>query len=442
MLKESFKIEVKKPEFPDREYDIRDFGASSENNYNNTEAFKEAVNLCSTNGGGTIIIPEGIWHTGPIHLKSNVHIKIKKDAVISFSDKFEDYLPVVFTRWEGNECYNYSPLIYASECENIAITGEGELWGNGEKWWPWKQTQHSAAEELYDAEYNGIAVDDRVFGIEKGLRPQFIQPINSRNVLIEGITIKNGPMWTIHPVYCENTIIRNIKIITEGPNTDGINPDSCKNLLIEDCDFETGDDCIAIKSGINEDGRRVNKACENLLIRNCRAEEGHGGIVIGSEMSGGVKNIHVHDCVFNGGERGIRLKSMRGRGGVVENLIFEDIEINNLREEGIILNMYYGSTTVEPRNELPPLFRNIYIKNISGENIAKPVVLNGLPEKKMENITLENISLSGKEALTAADVNNLQLDRVNLELDSEEQFCFSEVNNLKIKCSSCKQRSF
>jgi len=439
MLKNNFEIEVKRPEFPDMEFDLKEFGGVPDGNFDNTEVFAEAISSCHQAGGGTINIPAGIWYTGPIHLKSNVHLKLEEGAVISFSDNFEAYLPVVFTRWEGNECYNYSPLIYAQDCENIAITGQGKLLGNGDKWWPWKQTQQAAAKELYDAEFNEIPVKERIFGREEGLRPQFIQPINSKNILIEGITIVDGPMWTIHPVYCENTIIRDLKIITDGPNTDGINPDSCKNMLIEDCDFETGDDCIAIKSGINEDGRRVNKPTENLLIRNCRAKEGHGGVVIGSEMSGGVKNVHVHDCVFNGGERGVRLKSMRGRGGCVENLLFENIEINNLREEGIILNMYYDATTVEPRSEMPPLFRNITIRNIKGENIDQPVVLRGLPEKKMKDITLENIALSGKEGLRASNLDGLYLKNINLEVEAEEQFKFKNVANLNIEKSSCRQ---
>ena len=440
MLKNNFEIEVKRPEFPDRKFNIKEFGGVPDGKFDNTEVFAEVIASCHQAGGGTIIVPQGEWFTGPIHFKSNIHLKLEAGAVISFSDNFEDYLPVVFTRWEGNECYNYSPLIYAADCENIAITGQGKLVGNGAKWWPWKQTQHDAAKELYDAEYNGIAVEDRVFGREKGLRPQFIQPINSKNILIEGITIVDGPMWTIHPVYCENTIIRDLKIITDGPNTDGINPDSCKNMLIEDCDFETGDDCIAIKSGINEDGRRVNKPTENLLIRNCKAKEGHGGVVIGSEMSGGVKNVHVHDCVFNGGERGVRLKSMRGRGGCVENLLFENIEINNLRDQGIILNMYYDATTVEPRSEMPPLFRNITVRNIKGENIAQPVVLRGLPEKKMRDITLENIELSGKEGLSASNLDGLYLKDIKLKVEAEDQFKFENVANLNIENSSCQRK--
>lgn len=440
MLKNEFEVTVRQPEFPEKTFNIKEFGAVGDGKFDNSEVFAEAINSCHQAGGGTVLVPAGDWFTGPIHFKSNINLRLEADATIYFSDNFADYLPVVFTRWEGNECYNYSPLIYAANCENIALTGQGKLVGNGKKWWPWKQTQQQAAQKLYDAQYNDIAVADRIFGIQKGLRPQFIQPINSKNILIEGIAIVDGPMWTIHPVYCENTIIRNLKIITNGPNTDGINPDSCRNMLIENCDFETGDDCIAIKSGINEDGRRVNKPCENLVIRNCKAKEGHGGIVIGSEMSGGVKNIHVHNCSFNGGERGIRLKSMRGRGGVVENLLFEDIEINDLRSEGIILNMYYDATTVEPQTEMPPLFRNITIRNISGENIEQPIVLRGLPEQKMESITLEKIDLSGSKGLQVSNLSRLNLKQVKLKLKDDLQFKFSNVDQLEVSECSCQQQ--
>ncbi|PRX28274.1 glycosyl hydrolase family 28 [Orenia metallireducens] len=433
MSENKFKIEVSRPSFPDNKYNLADFGGINDAKTLNTEVFKEVIDTCFQAGGGTIIVPEGVWLTGPIHLKSNIHLKLEERAILRFSNKFDDYLPVVFTRWEGNECYNYSPLIYAPDCENIAITGAGRLEGNGQAWWSWKQTQQQAAERLYNAEYNGIPVEDRVFGIEEGLRPQFIQPINSKNILIEGVTIVDGPMWTIHPVYCENMIVRDIKIITNGPNTDGINPDSCKNMLIEDCDFETGDDCIAIKSGINEDGRRVNRPCENLLIRNCTAKEGHGGVVIGSEMSGGVKNIHVHDCTFNGGERGIRLKSMRGRGGYVENILFEDIDLSNLREQAIVINMYYGSTTVNPNTDLPPKFENIKIKGIKGEGIERAVELKGLPEVPMKNIVLEDISISGNKGLVTDDIDGLTLNNVEINSESNESFVFSNVTDLNIK---------
>ncbi|GAB6099530.1 exopolygalacturonase PelB [Halanaerocella petrolearia] len=429
-------FEVSRPSFPDRNYNLKDFGGSEGGEDLNTEVFKKAINACSKAGGGTITVPEGVWLTGPIHLKSNIHLKLEEGAIVRFSDQFDYYLPVVFTRWEGNECYNYSPLIYAPDCKNVAITGKGRLEGNGQAWWSWKQTQHNAAEELYNAEYNGIPVEERVFGREEGLRPQFIQPINSQNILVEGITIKDGPMWTIHPVYCENMIIRDVKIKTTGPNTDGINPDSCKNILIEDCDFKTGDDCIAIKSGINEDGRRVNRPCENLLIRNCKAKEGHGGVVIGSEMSGGVRNVYVHDCTFNGGDRGIRIKSMRGRGGYVENIFCDNITISNIRKQAIVVNMYYQSTTIPPKTELPPDCQNIKLTNIKCNNVNLGVGLYGLPEKSLDNIILEKIDITGKQGLIAKDINELTLNNINVDTQEKAILDISNVSNLNMQDSS------
>lgn len=226
--------------------------------------------------------------------------------------------------------------------------------GNGQHWWHWKQLQQDAANRLCFAENDGIPVERRVFGTEQdALRPSFIQPIRCRQVLIEGITVSDGPQWTLHPVYSENVIIRGVHVITNGHNTDGLNPDSCRNVLIEDSIFETGDDCIAINSGMNEDGWRVNKPCENIVIRNCTMKEGHGGLVIGSGMSGGVRNIYAHNCKIAGGDRGIRIKSMRGRGGYIEDVWFENIEIRDVREEAVQINMFYEYSTVVPRTDTP-----------------------------------------------------------------------------------------
>src|SRR4030042_2651831 len=223
---------ITSPQIPDKEYNIENFGAVGDGITDNTKSFNYAINTCSNNGGGKITVSKGSFLTGPIKLKSNLQLNIKKDSSIIFKSDFNDYLPVVFTRWEGIECFNYSPLIYAINCENIAITGEGKLLGNGVKWWPWKKLQGDAAKRLYDSESENIPVKERMYGTEKdALRPSFIQTINCKNILIEGITISNGPFWTIHPVYCKNFIARKVIVLTEGPNTDGLNPDSCENVL-------------------------------------------------------------------------------------------------------------------------------------------------------------------------------------------------------------------
>lgn len=383
-------------------------------NVRDFDTIQAAVNDCAENGGGTVAVPRGEWRSGPIHLRSNVELHLEDDAVISFSDRFVDYLPVVFTRWEGVECYNYSPLIYANGCENISVTGKGTLLGNGGAWWPWKKgPQQAAARELYFAQSSGLEVAHRVYGTEKAaLRPSFIQPVNCKNILLEGFTVKDGPMWTLHPVYCENVTVRNVKVLTTGPNTDGLNPDSCKNVLIEGCSFSTGDDCIAINSGMNEDGWRVNRPCENIEIRNCTMNGGHGAVVIGSAMSGGVRNVYFHDCKIKDTMQGIRLKSMRGRGGYVEDVRFENIEINNTTNQAIQINMFYEFATVEPASDVPPSFHNIEIKNVCGENNETGILINGLPEQPLDRIALEHIDLGAGDGFRCSNVKNIKINDV------------------------------
>jgi polygalacturonase len=420
------------PSFPDSTFNVQDFGAVDDGETPNTQAFRRAIEACHQQGGGTVLIPAGDWATGPIHLRGNVNLRLEKDALLRFSTRFADYLPVVFTRWEGVECYNYSPLIYAHDCENVAVTGDGALDGQGEAWWHWKKLQQGAAKTLYDAEFDGVPVEERVYGTEEAaLRPQFIQTVRCRNVLIEGVTFLNGPMWTMHPVYCENVIIRRVTVQSNGPNTDGLNPDSCRNVLVEDCSFATGDDCIAINSGMNEDGWRVGRACENIVIRRCYMSEGHGAVAIGSGMSGDVRNVYVHDCRFTGGDQGIRLKSMRGRGGVVENVHFENIRMENLRREAIVLNMFYGSTTVEPRSQAAPVFRDIHIKNVTCASAGVAVLIRGLSEQRIERVTLDNVRLlNAVEGIHCQDADHLSLNDVSGVVQKEPLFSCSNVRGL------------
>jgi polygalacturonase len=422
---------VEPPVFPDRVFDVRDYGAAGNGETLNTESFRLAVEACHESGGGVALIPAGIWVTGPIHLRSNVNLRLEKEAVVRFSTRFADYLPVVFTRWEGIECYNYSPLIYAPDCENVALTGEGTLDGQGAAWWHWKRLQQAAAETLYDAEFDGIPVEERVYGSEEAaLRPQFFQPINARRVLVEGVTFVNGPMWTMHPVYCEDVLVRGVTVRTEGPNTDGLNPDSCRNVLVEGCTFATGDDCIAINAGMNEDGWRVGRPCENIVVRHCRMIEGHGGVVIGSGMSGGVRNVYAHDCTFEGGDRGIRLKSMRGRGGVVENVTFENIRMWGMRGEAIVVNMFYESSTVAPRSDMPPTFRNITIRDVTCDGAGVAVRIRGLPERRIEHLVLENLRLNAIEGIHCQDVDDLTLNNVSGVVREEPLLSCSNIRGL------------
>lgn len=299
----------------------------------NQNVIQEAVDRLPASGG-TVIVPRGEWKSGAIHLKSNVKLYLEEGCVIHFSSCMEDYLPPVFTRWEGVECYNYSPLIYAADCENVTICGTGVLDGAGSAWWHWKKLQQNAADYLIRAESQGIAVEERVFATrEDALRPSFIQFINCKHVTLEDFTIEDGPQWTIHPVYCEDVVVRGVTVNTKGPNTDGCNPDSCRKVLIEDCTFDTGDDCIAINSGMNEDGWRVGRPCEQIEVKNCRFIGGHAAVAIGSGMSGGICDIWIHDCAARGTERGIRIKSMRGRGGYVKRVNVEQMQMDEIERK-------------------------------------------------------------------------------------------------------------
>jgi polygalacturonase len=424
---------VEPPSFPERAFDIRSFGAKDDRLTPNTDAFRQAVTTCHAAGGGVVRVPAGDWLTGPIHLRSNVNLHLEKGALLRFSTRFADYLPVVFTRWEGVECYNYSPLIYARDCENVAVTGEGTLDGQGQAWWHWKKLQQAAAKTLYDAQSEGVPVEKRFFGTEEAaLRPQFLQTINCRNVLVEGVTFVNGPMWTVHPVYCENVLVRDITVQSEGPNTDGLNPDSCRNVLVEGCTFHTGDDCVAINSGMNEDGWRVNRPCENIMVRDCTMSEGHGAVAIGSGMSGGVRNVYVHDCTVTGGDQAIRLKSMRGRGGFVESVHFENIHVAGLRREAIVLNMFYGSSTAASRSDAPPAFRDVHIKNVTCESAGVAVVICGLPEQPIERVVLEDLHLNAVEGIRCQDADGLAFTNVSGVVQKEPLFSCSNVRGLNV----------
>lgn len=398
--------------FPDKEFHVKDYLETGKEQY----AIQSAIDDCAKAGGGTVIVNEGYWESGPIHISSNIHLQMEEGCTIEFSSRMEDYLPVVFTRWEGMECYNYSPLIYAKDCGNISITGKGRLIGAGEAWWHWKKLQQEAATELCYAQSNHIPVEKRIYGTrEAALRPSFIQFVNCKRIIMEDFTIEEGPQWTIHPTYCEDIRIKRITINTTGPNTDGLNPDSCKNVWIEDCDFSTGDDCIAINSGMNEDGWRVARPCENVVIYQCRMKGGHGAIVIGSGMSGGVNNIYAGNCLISGTNQGIRLKSMRGRGGYVKNVWFEHMELMNILEEAVQISMFYPYSTVIPKSDVVPEFSDIHLFDISGNSKKLALEIRGLPEKYLKNITLDTVNLIGKEAMVCDCVEGITMRKVQIK---------------------------
>jgi polygalacturonase len=398
------------PVFPKQEFLVTACGAVADPNRDSSGAFRDAIAACARAGGGRVVVPAGTFRTGPIHLKSNVELHLSAGAEIRFSDRFEDYLPPVFVRVGGIELYNYSPLLYARDCTNIAVTGPGKLNGNAKAWWDWTKRETRA---FFEMAAKGVPVGKRVFGTpEFAIRPSFVSFVSCTNVLLEDFTIGSGPNWTIHPVYCQNTTIRRVTVETDGPNNDGIDPDSCRDMLIEDCTFSTGDDCVVLKSGYNEDGWRVGRPTENVVMRRCSSRRGHGGLVIGSEMSGGVRNVFLEDCVFDGTDRAVRIKSLRGRGGVVENIYARNLQVKNMQREVLIMNMDYSADRKQAANEKPPVFRNMVIENVTGDGAPAAILLQGLEDSPIENIRFANLTIASTKGVVCNCVRDLLFTNV------------------------------
>jgi len=402
---------INKPVFSN----IMDFGAKANGNDKDSEAIKKAVENCKKNGGGTIYFPAGTYLTGAIHLCSNITLYIESGALIKFSSDFNDYPPVK-TRWEGIECYGFSPLVYAYNQENITITGRGILEGQGQIWWDEIKNKRKenrlkpeSEMEIKLAELNPDYANQSSGGGGREtqfLRPPLIQFMNCKNILIEGVTLQNSPFWNTHPVYCDNLTINNVtfKNPPDAPNTDGLDIDSCKNVKVSNCLFDVGDDCLCLKSGVGDDGIRVGKPTENVVISNCNMLNGHGGIVIGSETAGGIKNITISNCVFIGTDRGFRVKTRRGRAGILEDINISDIIMNKVLCP-IVINMFYKcgakpdedilfSTKPLPINDITPQIKNMSISNITARDVkGVAAFIYGIPERPIENLRLINIEI-------------------------------------------------
>ncbi|MCA9235772.1 MAG: glycoside hydrolase family 28 protein [Planctomycetales bacterium] len=414
---------IQAPAFPDRQFAVADYGAVGDGKQDCHQAFAAAIEACHAAGGGRVVVPAGDWLVrGPIHLLSNVNVHLEKGATIRFSADAADYLPLVLTRFEGTELMNYSPLIYAFEQENIAVTGAGTLDGQAgpKNWWSWKgrggPQQESAIQDLGRMADEGVPPAERVFGEGAQLRINFVQPYRCQNVLIEGVKFVNSPMWILNPVLCTNVTVRGVTVDSHGPNNDGCDPESCRRVLIEECLFDTGDDCIAIKSGRNADGRRVGVPSEEIVVRNCRMKDGHGGVVLGSEMSGGIRNVYVEDCEMDSPdlERAIRLKSNSRRGGYLENLFVRNVKVGEVSDAVIRINLEYWGET----GDFPPRVRNVFIENVTSQKSNMPLYLVGLPERKIENVQLLNCEFkNAKKPSVLEHVEQLELRDVSQPRD-------------------------
>ena len=385
------------PKFPDREFNIVKYGAA-QGGVDCTEAIRRAIRACSDAGGGRVTVPAGRFLTGPIHLESNVDLHVMRGATLAFTQDTKKYLPQVLTRFEGTELMGYSPLIYAYDKENIAVTGQGTLDGQAgdEYWWfmkgsaehGWKtgMPNYDAARlRLLTMAEQKVPVSERVFGEGDYLRPSFIEPYRCRNVLIEGVTIVRSPMWEIHPTLCTNVTVRGVHIDSHGPNNDGCDPESCRDVLIDRCRFNTGDDCIAIKSGRNADGRRVNVPSENIVVRNCEMRDGHGGVTVGSEISGGCWNVFAYDCRMDSPilYSALRLKNNAMRGGLLHDVYMRDVTVGQVSDSVMQIDFNYEEGN---KGSFAPVARNVELLRVTSRKSPYGVNLRGFPNAPIENV--------------------------------------------------------
>jgi len=421
---------IKEPFFRDANYNVIAYGANPDGKTLNTESFKKAILSCSKEGGGKVVVPKGIYLTGAIHLEDNVNLHLEEGAEIRFSINPDDY-PLVHTSFEGMELMNYSPLIYAYKKKNIAVTGKGILNGqaNESNWWTWKgsdsegnlygfkkgmpsQKDKLNLPALMEMADNDVPIEKRIFGKGHYLRPNFFEPFGCENVLIQGVKVIDAPFWILHPIKCTNVIVDGVNIQSHGPNNDGCDPEYSKNVLIKNCTFNTGDDCIAIKAGRDNEGRKVGITSENIIVRNCNMIDGHGGVVIGSEMSAGVKNVYVEDCVMDSPnlDRAIRIKTNTKRGGFVDGVYVRNIKVGKVKEAVLRINMHYSVYGNQTGNFIPKI-SNVYLENITVRDAGKyAIYADGLENSKIDNVVFKNVKIDTvKEAFNLEYITNLQV---------------------------------
>lgn len=456
---------VQRPSFPDYQVDIRDFGAKADGETLNTEAINNAIKAVSEKGGGKVVIPEGLWLTGPVVLQNNVNLHVEKNALVLFSGDADLY-PLVRTSFEGLDMLRCQSPVSAMNAENIAITGHGVLDGSGDSWRPvkrnkmtdgqWKSLLKSGgvvdesgkvwypnegalkASILTGSKEKREISDSEWEGMKRWLRPVLLSIVKSKRVLLEGVTFRNSPSWCLHPLSCEDLTLNGIKVFNPwySQNGDALDVESCKNVVVTNSLFDAGDDAICIKSGKDADGRRRGEPCENVLVKNNTVLHGHGGFVVGSEMSGGVRNVYVADCTFIGTDVGLRFKSTRGRGGVVENVYVDNINMINIPGDALIADLYYAvkdapGAPVPAVTEETPSFKNIHISNISCKGAGRAMFLNGLPEMPIENFSVRNMRIT--DAQKGAFINKVAgVTLENIEIETADNTYLQVENTTNI----------
>ena len=405
--------------FPDQDFVITEYGAVADQD--NTEAIAKAISACNEAGGGRVVVPAGIWVTGPIHFKSNVNLHLQEGAVLSFTDNPEDYLPAVMTSWEGMECYNYSPLLYAFECENIAITGKGRLQPKMDTWEVWfarPKAHMDALAGLYHQMSKDVPVEERQVAVgDNHFRPHLIHWNRCKNVLLDGFQIKGSPFWTIHMYMCDGGVARNLQVEAHGHNNDGIDLEMTRNFLVEDCTFDQGDDAVVIKSGRNQDAWRLNMPSENIVVRNCTIKFGHVLLGIGSEMAGGVRNVYMHDCVApNSVYRLMFLKTNHRRGGFIENIYMENVKTGNtLRVLEIDTDVLYQWRDIVPTyEERITRIDGVYMNNVQCDSTKIIYDLKGDARLPIRNVSIKNVHVTNvsEKVSNVIHAENVQVENV------------------------------
>lgn len=470
------------PQFADNAVSVTDFGAIGDGKELNTEAFAKAIDALSQKGGGRLVVPAGVWLTGPIVLKSHINLHLENRSIILFSPD-KDLYPLVETSFEGLDTRRCQSPISGIDLENVAITGSGAIDGNGHFWRPlkkqkvtesyWKRAtskggvfkrddywmpsaQYLHADTISDMNVpRHFDTDEQWAAVRDFLRPVMVSFQRCKNVYLQGVIFQNSPAWNIHPLMCENVIVDGIQVRNPSyaQNGDGLDLESCRNVIVVNSSFDVGDDGICIKSGKDEDGRRRARPCENVIIDNCTVFKGHGGFVVGSEMSGGVKNIKLTNCSFLGTDVGLRFKSRRGRGGVVENIYVSNVSMIDITTDSFLFDLFYGGKSAvevleegsetSSTDDIPvvtdetPAFRNIYFNNVVSRNARRAMFFNGIPEMPIDNINIENVSVTARYGAEFSESTNINLKNVHIVPAEGSPLVLKNVKNFHINGFDC-----